>query len=156
MSGLYFEDWTLGRKLVTRGRTIFDYEIGAFVGISGMFEELFVNREYYENESLFKRRIAPGLLVLAISEGLVIQEGWLHGTGLAFLGFDEQRVTAPVAVGDTIRVEVEVVERRPTRQPSRSIVKTRHVIRRQDGTEVMTFLVTRMIAVRGEARATAG
>jgi acyl dehydratase len=154
VSALYYEDWTEGRRLVTRGRTIYDYDISAFVGLSGMAEELFINREYYENESLFKRRIAPGLLVMAISEGLVIQEGWLHRTGLAFLGFDEQRVTGPVAVGDTIHVEVEVVERRPTRQPGRGIVKTRHTVRKQDGTAVMTFLATRMIATRASSEGT--
>lgn len=155
MSELYYEDWTEGRKLVTRGRTIYDYDVSAFVGLSGMAEELFINREYYEKQSLFRRRIAPGLLVMAIAEGLVIQEGWLHGTGLAFLGFDEQRITAPVGVGDTIHVEVEVVERRPTRQPGRGIVKTRHTVRNQDGAAVMTFAATRMIATRSGASSTA-
>lgn len=151
MQGLYYEDWTDGRVLVTRGRTIYDYDISAFVGLSGMVEELFINRAYYETQSIFRRRVAPGLLILAIAEGLVIQEGWLHKTGLAFLGFDEHRVIAPVGVGDTVHVEVQVVERRATRQPGRGIVKTRHTVKNQDGAAVASFTATRMIAMREHA-----
>lgn len=148
MTALYYEDWTEDRTLVTRARTVFDHDVGTFVGMSGMFEELFLNREYYENRSLFKRRIAPGLLALSIAEGLAIQEGWIHGTGLAFLGLDEMRITAPVAVGDTIHVEVTAVERRETRHADRGIVKTRHTVKNQHGDAVMTFLMTRMVAKR--------
>lgn len=155
MTGLYYEDWTERLTLTTRGRTIFDHDIGTFVGMSGMFEELFLNREYYEKQSLFKRRIAPGLLTLSIAEGLTIQEGWIHGTGLAFAGLDELRITAPVAVGDTIHVEVSVVDRRETRHPDRGIVRTRHTVKNQDGVAVMTFLVTRMIARRAAVPAPA-
>ena len=39
-----------------------------------------------------------------------MQTGLIHGTGMAFLG-GEIRVVAPVLQGDTIRVEVEIVDK---------------------------------------------
>lgn len=39
-------------------------------------------------------RLVPGALTFVFAEGLVIQTGVIHGTGLAFLG-TELRVVAP-------------------------------------------------------------
>ncbi|MBI3966338.1 MAG: MaoC family dehydratase N-terminal domain-containing protein [Chloroflexi bacterium] len=148
MAQLFYEDHKIGTRLMSRARTIFDHDIGAFVGVSGMFEQLFVNREYYENQSIYGKHIAPGLLVLSIAEGLCIQEGWLHETGLAFLGLDEFRISKPVATGDTVHVELEVVEARETKRADRGIVKTRHEVKNQHGETVMSFYATRMIKRR--------
>ena len=54
----------------------------------------------------------PGALVYSMAEGLVIPTT-LQGSGLAFLsmGFD---IKGPTYVGDTIHVEIEVTEIKPT------------------------------------------
>jgi acyl dehydratase len=153
---VYFEDFRVGLELVTRGRTVFDHDIGLLVGLSGLYEELFMNREYYERESVFRRRVAPGLLTLLIAEGLVMSEEWYRGTGLAFLGLDALRLHAPVSPGDTIRVHVSIAEVRPTRHADRGVVRAEHAVRNQDGTLVMSFQISRMVqrqpaAVSGEA-----
>jgi len=149
VQGRYYEDFEIGQKLVTYGRTVFDADVCSFIGLANLYEELFMNKDYAETKSIFKRRIAPGMLTLTIAEGLVVQQGWLHGTGMAFLGMDELRIPAPVAVGDTIRVEVEPIEKRETRQPDRGIVKWRHTVKNQHDETVMTYTVTRMIKRRG-------
>ncbi len=59
--------------------------------------------------------MAPGVLTFALAEGLTLQTGILHGTGLALLSYDV-RVLAPVLAGDTIAVEIEVLDRRETRR----------------------------------------
>ena len=41
---MYFEDFMVGQELTTRGRTVYDYEVGALVALAGLYEELFVNR----------------------------------------------------------------------------------------------------------------
>jgi acyl dehydratase len=142
---MYFEDFRAGLELVTRGRTVFDHDIGSLVGLSGLYEELFMNREYYERESVFQRRVAPGLLTLLIAEGLVMSEEWYRGTGLAFLGLDALRLHAPVSPGDTIRVHVSIAETRPTRHADRGVVRAEHAVRNQDGTLVMSFQISRMV-----------
>ena len=145
---MYFEDFGVGQELVTRGRTVFDHDIGAVIALSGMYEELFMNREYYEKASVFRRRVAPGLLTLLIAEGLVMSEEWFRETGLAFLGLDELRLHAPVSPGDTVRVHVTVVEARPTREPDRGVVTAQHTVRNQEGTAVMSFRIARMVRRR--------
>ena len=142
---MYFEDFHEGQELVTRGRTVFDHDIGALIGLAGLYEELFMNKDYVEKESVFGRRVAPGLLTLCLAEGLVMSEEWFRGTGLAFLGLDAMRLHAPVSPGDTIRVHVQITETRPTRRVDRGVVSARHSVRNQHGSEVVSFEISRMV-----------
>ncbi len=84
-----------------------------------------MDMEYIRRESVFKTRVAPGVLTFALAEGLTLQTGILHGTGLALLSYDV-RVLAPVLAGDTITVEIEVLDRRETKKPDRGVVTFRH------------------------------
>ncbi len=117
-----------------------------FVGVSGMFESLFVDVESLRN-SPYEGRLVPGALTYAVAEGLLVQTGMLHDRGIAFLGA-EISVSAPVYVGDTLRVAVEFVHARETRHPDRGLVTTRHRVRNQRGDEVMTYTATRLIRRR--------
>jgi acyl dehydratase len=69
---------------------------------------------------------------------------------MAWLG-GELRIVAPVLVGDTIRVEVEIVDKRETRKPDRGIVTYRHRILNQRGELVLEARVQRMIRRREQA-----
>src|SRR5262249_56787903 len=75
-----------------------------------------MDMEYIRRESVFGTRVAPGVLTFALAEGLTLQTGILHGTGLALLSYDV-RVLAPVLAGDTISVEIEGLGRRETPEP---------------------------------------
>ena len=59
-----------------------------------------------------------------------MQTGLIHGTGMAYLG-GEIRVVAPVLEGDTIRVEVEVADKRETKKSDRGIVTYKHRVLNQ-------------------------
>ena len=111
-------------------RTISETDIVSFVNLGGFTEPLFMDMEYVARESVFKRRAAPGALTFALSEGLIMQTGLIHGTGMAYLG-GEIRVVAPVLEGDTLRVEVEVAEKRETKKSDRGIVTYRHRVLNQ-------------------------
>ena len=103
--------------------------------------------EYVKRESVFARRAAPGALTFALSEGLIMQTGLIHGTGMAWLGGD-LRIVAPVLEGDTIRVEVEVVDKRETKKTDRGIVTYRHRVLNQRDELVLEARVQRMIKRR--------
>ncbi len=150
MEPLYFEDYKPDLKFRTRARTITETDLVNFVGLSGMFESLFVDQEYIAGQELYEGRLIPGALTYAISEGLVIQEGILHERGLAFLGL-ELRAEKPVYVGDTIHVEVETDETRPTRRPDRGMVITKHRVVNQRDEPVMRLRVTRLVRKRPSA-----
>ena len=101
--GLTYEQHEVGATYQTLGRTVSETDIVTFVNLCGFTEPLFMDMEYVARESLFKRRAAPGALTFALSEGLIMQTGLIHGTGMAYLG-GEMRVTAPVLEGDTLTV----------------------------------------------------
>lgn len=145
MKGRHFEELTMGEKLFTLSRTIAETDIINFICLAGITEELFTSIEYIRDRSIFKNRIAPGALTFSIAEGLTIQTGMLHDTGMAFLGLKDMRITAPVFKDDTIRVEIEVIDKKETSKPDRGIVTFVHRVKNQRDEVVMEYTIVRMI-----------
>jgi acyl dehydratase len=142
--GLTFEAHTIGATYRTSRRTVSETDIVTFVNLCGFTEPIFMDMEYAARESLFGRRAAPGALTFALAEGLIIQTGLIHGTGMAFLGGDV-RVVAPVLEGDTLSVTVEVADKRETKKPDRGIVTYRHRVSNQRDELVLEARIQRMI-----------
>ena len=84
--GLTYEQHAIGATYRTLNRTVSETDIVSFVNLCGFTEPLFMDMEYIARESIFKRRAAPGALTFALSEGLIMQTGLIHGTGMAYLG----------------------------------------------------------------------
>ncbi len=146
--GMYYEDLPVGRTFKTIGRTVTEADITNFVNATGMVEVLFTNIEFLKEESDIKQRIAPGALGYTFAEGLLVQATMQH-TGFAFLHM-ELNIQAPVFAGDTIHVEVEVIEARLSKnRPGRGLVRTRNKVVKQDGTVALTYTPLRMIKCRG-------
>ena len=147
--GLYFEDLPIGRRFKTIGRTVTEADITQFVNCTGMVEVLFTNAEFLKEESDIKGRPAPGALVYAFAEGLLVQATMQH-TGFAFLQM-ELSIENPVFAGDTIHAECEILEaRRSKSRPGRGLVRSRVVVKKQDGTTAMTYTPLRMIKCRSD------
>lgn len=107
--GLYFEEFSVGQKIISVGRTITESDISVFAGLSGDFNQIHTDEEF-SKKSLFGRRVAHGVLVLAIASGLAMRTGVLEGTALAFREINEWKFSKPVFIGDTIHVNLEVLE----------------------------------------------
>ena len=142
--GATFEQHKIGDVHRTLARKVSETDIVNFVNLCGFTEPLFMDMEYVKRESIFGRRAAPGALTFALSEGLIMQTGLIHGTGMAYLG-GELRLTAPVLEGDTLTVEVEVTDKRETKKTDRGIVTYRHRVLNQRGEQVLEAQVQRMI-----------
>jgi len=146
--GLYFEDLPVGRTFRTLSRTIQDADICAFCNVIHMTETLFTDMEFVRNESDIKGRLAPGALSYCFAEGLLAQST-MQKTGYAFLNM-ELNMENPAFAGDTIHVECEVIESRPSSsRPGRGLVRTRNKVVKQDGTVVLTYTPLRMVKCRG-------
>jgi len=103
----YFEDFTVGEIAVTRARTITETDIVNFAALTGDWYPLHTDIEYAK-KGPFGERIAHGLLILSIANGLMP----LYDMAIvAFYGMDKVRFIAPTKIGDTIHVELEVVEK---------------------------------------------
>ncbi|HET7874797.1 MAG TPA: MaoC/PaaZ C-terminal domain-containing protein [Methylomirabilota bacterium] len=142
--GLTYEEHRVGARYETLARTVSEADICTFVNLCGFNEPLFMDMEFVARESVFKGRPTPGAFTFALAEGLIIQTGLIHGTGMSYLG-GEIRIVAPVLAGDTIRVGVTVVDKRETKKPDRGIVTYKHEVTNQRGELVVEAMVTRMI-----------
>jgi acyl dehydratase len=154
MKGRFFEGFHSGDRFVTGRRTITEHDILQFVTLVGLTEPLFLDLEYIRKESIYGERIAPGSLTFGIAEGLTVQTGIIHGTGLAFAGLDRMRLFGPVKVGDTIQVEIEVLDSKPVPQRGGGIVRYRHWVKNQRDETIMEYDVARLIRGQksGEAK----
>ena len=144
--GLHWDELSVGDKFRTISRTITETDIINFVNCTGMTEVIFTDLDYIKEHAPEGRRIAPGALVYAMAEGLLVQSTMQH-TGLAFLNC-ELDVKGPTFAGDTIHVECEVVEVRPTSKGNRGLVRTFNRIVTGDGRTVITYNPLRMMAGR--------
>jgi acyl dehydratase len=148
--GFYYEDLPVGRTFRTIGRTVTEADITNFVNCTGMVEVLFTNLEFLREESDIKSRVAPGALAYCFAEGLLVQATMQH-TGFAFLHM-EFNIEKPVFAGDTIHVEVEVIEARLSRnRPGRGLVRMRNRVVKHDGTVALTYTPLRMVKCRDAA-----
>ena len=148
MEAKFFEDWQVGDQIETMGRTVGDSEISQFVALGGFFEELFMNQDFIEKSGPYPTRIAPGALIFAFAEGLIILTGCIHRVGLALISVEQMDFRRPLKVGDTMRVRVKVLETRPTSRADRGIVTFLHTVLNQKDEEIMECRVKRMLRRR--------
>ena len=142
--GLTYEQHEIGKAYETLARTVTEADICAFVNLCGFTEPLFYDMEYVATASVFKGRPAPGAFTFCLSEGLVMQTGLIHGTGMSYLGSDI-RIVAPVLVGDTLHVRVVITDKRETTKADRGIVTYRHEVLNHRGEQVLEATIKRMI-----------
>jgi 3-hydroxybutyryl-CoA dehydratase len=112
MEKTFFEDYEIGEKFITPGRTITETDIINFCGLSGDWHPLHTDVTYAE-KTPFGERIAHGALVFAVGSALAFRLGEYvvaPKTFIAFYGLDKMRFSAPTKIGDTIHLELEVDE----------------------------------------------
>ena len=109
MAGLYFEEFFVGQKVITVGRTLAESDIFTFAGLTGDFNQIHTDAEF-SKKTPFGQRIAHGLLGLSIATGLIMRTGFLEGTVLAFREINEWKFVKPFLIGNTISAELDVIE----------------------------------------------
>jgi acyl dehydratase len=142
--GFFFDDIEVGFRFRTVARTITEADLVGFVNVTWMTEELFTNAASRDGMAI-KGRVVPAALVYSFAEGLLTPT--MQETGLAFLGATLD-VKGPTFVGDTIHLECEVTEMRPTSKPGRGLVRTLNKVLTEDGREVLSYDPLRMMKRR--------
>ena len=87
------------------------------------------------------------MLILALAVGAQYSMG-LFDHIIAFLGIDKLRFLSPVYPGDTIKYNVELIEKRETERQERGIIVFRWVGQNQDGKSVLEAEGTFMMRKR--------
>jgi acyl dehydratase len=132
MTGLYFEEFSLGQKVMTVGRTVAESDILSFAGLTGDFNQIHTDAEFSKGTP-FGQRIAHGLLGLSIATGLAMRTGILEGTVLAFREIQQWKFITPVFIGDTVHAELDVIETKPLPRIGGGAVIIRVELKNQQG-----------------------
>lgn len=141
---LCFEDFHVGQKFITKARTVTEADVVNFAGLSWDHNPLHTDEEYAAKTG-YGKRIAHGLLGIAIHAGLAYQ--LTEGTLLAFLDLTWQ-FKQPIFIGDTIHVEQVVKELRDSSKEGRGILTFEKEIVNQRNEVVQTGTTTILLAKR--------
>lgn len=135
MKGLTINEIKIGDKASFQ-KTITETDVYLYAGITGDLNPAHVNQVEAE-KSMFKGRIAHGMLTAGLISAVLGMQ--LPGPGAIYLG-QELKFLAPVRIGDTIKAEVEVIER----IEEKNRIKLSTVCTNQDGVEVLKGVATIM------------
>ncbi len=144
--GRYFEEMTVGDKVVTQARTITEADIVNFAGLSGDYNQIHTDAEFAAGEP-FGRRVAHGLLVQSIASGLSVMTGFIEGTVIAFREL-ETKFSLHVFIGDTIHVELEIVDAKLFKRLGGGNVVMKVTVVNQDGQAVQRGSWTMLVKSR--------
>jgi len=145
--GLYFEDFEVGKAIVTPRRTVTSTDIVNFACLSGDLNAPHIDHEFCRTQP-YGEPIAHGPLVLAIAGGLQCLAGINDGTIVAMLGLDNWRIHLPVKAGDTLRVYITPKEKRLTSKKTQGIVVCERIIKNQHDEIVHSMVNTFMYKCR--------
>lgn len=107
MRGMFFEDYEVGQRYTTPGRTVTEADIVGFATLTGDFNSIHTDAVYAANSN-FGQRVAHGMLGASYAIGLAVRMGILEGTVMAFREIKEWKFTQPIHIGDTIHVDIQV------------------------------------------------
>ncbi|HYL49769.1 MAG TPA: MaoC family dehydratase [Stellaceae bacterium] len=138
MAERYFDDFKVGDKFTTATKTVTEDMIVEFAKVYD--PQLFHIDPKAAQQTHFGGLIASGFQTLALGFRLIWDTGIFAACSMGSPGFDELRWLQPVRPGDTLRVEMEVTESRPSRsKPDRGIMRAAYRYLNQNGEAVLTF-----------------
>jgi acyl dehydratase len=129
-AALYFEDIPLGEEYTSPGRTVTEADIVIFAGLSGDYNVLHTDAEHMKS-SQFGERIAHGLLVLSIQQGLLsrVMPAWVNPLSAELTW----KFRGPVRIGDTIRAQARISGKKDASKAQCGIVSVeRRVLNQRD------------------------
>jgi len=137
----FFEDFAVGERISTQGRTVTSADGLFWSMFSGDMNPMHVDCEFAAKHGLFGGAFPPGLASIAIASGLMERLGLGAGTALAIL---EQtiRYKSAVMFGDTIHLGLSVSELKPHPEKPRGTVLFDYQVLKQD----------QVVAIEGEWR----
>lgn len=142
---MYFEDFAVGQVFTSQGRTITETDVVLFAGWSWDTNPPHTDAESVRG-SRFGERIAHGLLGVSVAMGLASRIGVFEDSSIALLGIDGWRFEAPIRIGDTVHVSVEITGARLTSSGDSGVLSRRFTLTNQDGVIVQQGEIGLLVA----------
>jgi oxepin-CoA hydrolase/3-oxo-5,6-dehydrosuberyl-CoA semialdehyde dehydrogenase len=148
---LYFDDFHVGQKFVSKSRTLTEADIVNFAGLSWDHNQLHTDAEY-AGQTHYGKRIAHGYFVISAAAGLFVDPA--PGPLLANYGLENLRFTEPVGIGDTIQVRLTAKEKirkekRPDEDRATGVVVWDAEITNQDDITVAVYDILTLVERAG-------
>ena len=149
MAGRHYDEWQVGDRIEHPiRRTVTETDNLLFSTLTHNPQPLHIDAEAAK-ASEFGQILVNGTFTFSLMIGLSVADTTL-GTLIANLGYDKLVMPKPVFLGDTLRVESEVVELRPSKsRPGSGIVTFEHRAINQRNEVVCSCL--RMALLKGKA-----
>jgi len=155
MKALYLEDFAVGDRFVTESESVSEEQIIRFA-------EQWDPQPFHTDAEAASRHemgglFASGLHTLGMTFRLFVKMRVLAASNVAGAGLDNLRWSRPVRPGDTLHVEIETTEVRPSRsRADRGYVAMHYVTKNQRGEQVLEFDLVHIVRRRPQALAEAG
>jgi 3-hydroxybutyryl-CoA dehydratase len=146
---LLFDDLEVGQEWESPERVVTDADIRIFADLTGDRAPIHLDEEFAKT-TVFQRRIAHGLLGLALTSGLTV--GAPPVQTQAFVGLREWNFRAPIFIGDTIRVRTRVLEKELRGRGRRGLVVWGITVTNQAGRVVQEGTSTTLVERSATAR----
>lgn len=149
MSSLYFEDFSVGQKFVSGGRTITETDLTMFSMISGDWNPIHADAVHAAG-TRFGQRLVHGTLGIAVATGMMHELGIFHRSVVAMTSIKDWRFHKPILVGDTIHLELEILALSDGKSPRMGNLERRLGIVNQHGEAVQTGVSEVLVLKRGQ------
>ena len=132
-SGRYFDELEVGQVFPhALTRTVTETDNLLVTTLTMNTQLLHLDAEFAKEHSVSGKILVNSMFTLALVVGISVSDV-TNGTTVGNLGFKEVTFPAPVSIGDTIRVETEVLAKRESRsRPTNGIVEFEHRAYNQD------------------------
>ncbi len=135
MSERYLEDYAVGQRFGSGRLRVDKDRIKSFA--AEFDPQPFHLDEEAARGTIFQGLAASGCHTAALTMRLLVESEFKPAGGIVGAGFDEFRWPRPVRPGDELRVEIEVLEVRPSKsRPDQGLIKVRTTTLNQNGEAV--------------------
>ena len=112
---IHYEDIDEGVEHKSSGRTVTEADVVNFAGLSADYNNMHIDEEFAK-KTVFKTRVAHGMLVTSIATGLWFTMPRL--ATVAFMGLEDWRFSGAVFPGDTVHITRKLVEKKEHKRPN--------------------------------------
>ena len=127
-----FDAIEVGQSWKSQGRTLTDADLTIACMTSGDWHPIHADAEFART-SLGQQRIFHGTYGLHVAMALATPFPDLGDNVIGALGFSDWRYLAPLFIGDTVHVEVEIAAKRLTSAVGRGLIERRVTLKKGDG-----------------------
>jgi len=146
LTRLSFTELAPGQRFTSHRRTLTETDHQLFMMLSGDWSPIHADADYARAHKL-GQRIVHGGLGIALTLGLQTSALEFADTLLGALGLTDWTFKAPLFIGDTIFVEVEILEKRPASSGDKYVLRRKLRLLKSDNTLCQEGIVAALLAL---------